>query len=376
MIARILSKTLISRIFTGKAIIVTGPRQVGKTTLLRELLSTREEATIWLNGDSPTVRSELANITSAGWRRITGRARIIVIDEAQQIENVGFKLKLITDELPEVQLIVSGSSALELGNQLNEPLTGRKWSFHLLPLSYRELENHHGYLQEKEQLEDRLLYGSYPEIIAEPTYRRERLEELANSYLFKDILSLTGIRKPDKLLRILQALAFQVGSEVSYHELGKIVDMDNQTVEKYLDLLEKAFVIFRLGPLSRNLRKELKTKRKIFFYDNGIRNVLISQLQPLAMRQDVGQLWENYLMTERRKLLLYERHFANQYFWRLTTGSELDYVEEIDGQFRAYEFKWNPRRHSSLPAPFAQAYPNHEFHVVHRENYADFLSTI
>lgn len=374
MIKRHLEDTIKSKLFTGKAVILTGPRQTGKTTLLNQLFRQMPDV-IWLNGDDSETRILLEEVSVSKWKRIIGGAKVLVLDEAQRIQNIGLKLKLITDQIPEVQLVASGSSAFELANQINEPLTGRKWQYHLFPVSYKELEQHHGFSQELRALPERLIFGSYPDVVSHPGAEREVLNQLADSFLYKDILTWERIKKPEKLTKLLQALAFQLGSEVSYHELGQITDMDNQTVENYITLLEQAFIIFRLPPLSRNLRKELKTKRKIYFYDNGIRNSIIAQYQALELRQDTGALWENYLISERRKYLHYHNLFANTYFWRTQDQQEIDYVEERNGFMWAYEMKWNPKAKVSFSKTFTKAYPQHQTQVVHRDNFFDFLTS-
>ncbi|MBU6340121.1 MAG: ATP-binding protein, partial [Bacteroidetes bacterium] len=305
MIKRILEQRIRDRLFTGKAIILIGPRQTGKTTLLHTIFG-NEPGVQWLNGDDPETRLLLEEVTTLKWKRMLGESKVLVLDEAQRIADIGLKLKLITDQIPEVQVVASGSSAFELANRINEPLTGRKWAYHLFPLSYAEMEAHHGFIEENRRIPERLVYGYYPEVVNHPGQEQEFLSQLMDSFLYKDILMWERIQKPEKLTRLLQALAFQVGNEVSYNELGQIVDLDNQTVENYINLLEQTFVIFRLQPLSRNLRKELKTKRKIYFYDNGMRNAIIAQFQPLELRQDVGALWENWLISERKKALHYQ----------------------------------------------------------------------
>lgn len=254
--------------------------------------------------------------------------RFLVIDEAQRIKDIGLKLKLITDQVPQVQVIATGSSSFELANKSNEPLTGRKWDFHLYPVSFEEMVTHHGILEEKRLLPVRLIYGYYPEIISHPGEEKERLKALTDSFLYKDILLWENIQKPDKLLRLMQALAFQLGQQVSFNELASLVGLDHKTVEKYINLLEQVFVIYRLGSFSRNLRNELKSSRKIYFYDNGIRNALIASFQPLELRQDIGVLWENWILSERMKYLRYHQHWANTYFWRTTQQQEIDYIEE------------------------------------------------
>lgn len=372
MITRLLEQEIKARLFGRKAIILTGPRQSGKTTMLKKLFQ-GQEGVLWLNGDDPETRILLDQITTAGWRRITGRNRIVILDEAQRIADIGIRLKLVTDQLPEVQLIASGSSAFELANQINEPLTGRKWHYQLYPLSYVEMEAHHGFLEEHRRLADRLIYGYYPDVVNNPGQEKEVLLQLTDSYLYKDILTWERIKKPEKLTLLLQALAYQLGNEVSWNELGKTTGLDNQTVENYIRLLEQTFIIFRLPPLSRNLRKELRQKRKIYFYDIGIRNAIIAQFQPIELRQDIGALWENWLISERMKVLHYTRLHANTFFWRTQDQQEIDYVEERDGQMWAYEFKWNPKVQATFSKTFTRAYPSHSLAVVHRENYYDFL---
>lgn len=372
MIKRSLQAQLQSKLFSGKAIILTGPRQTGKTTLLKSIFQGNEDV-LWLNGDDPETRLLLDDVTTAKWQRIIGNNKIVVLDEAQRIRDIGIKLKLVTDQIPEVQMVASGSSAFELANQVNEPLTGRKWHYHLFPVSFSEMEAHHGLVEENRRLSERLVFGYYPEVVNNSSQEREVLTQLTDSYLYKDILMWERIKKPEKLTKLLQALAYQLGSEVSFHELGQIADLDNQTVESYISLLEQTFLIFRLPPLSRNLRKELKTKRKIYFYDNGIRNAIIAQFQPLELRQDIGALWENWLISERMKILHYQQIPANTFFWRTQDQQEIDYVEERDGKMWAYEMKWNPKAKVAFSKTFTSAYPQHETMFVHRENYYDFL---
>ncbi len=372
MIKRILEQRIRDKCFTGKAILLFGPRQTGKTTLLNTLFG--DAAGIrWLNGDDPETRLLLQDVTLIKWQRILGDATMLILDEAQRIPDIGLKLKLITDQIPSVQVVASGSSAFELANQVKEPLTGRKWEYHLFPLSFSEMEVHHGFVEEHRRLSERLVYGYYPEVVNNPGAEREVLSQLADSFLYKDILMWERIKKPEKLTRLLQALAFQMGNEVSYHELGQIVDLDNQTVENYITLLEQTFIIFRLPPLSRNLRKELKRKRKIYFYDNGIRNAIIAQYQPLELRQDVGALWENWLISERKKTLHYQGIHANTFFWRTQDQQEIDYVEERDGKMWAYEMKWSSKAKPVFSKSFTEAYPEHAVMGVNKENYFEWL---
>jgi predicted AAA+ superfamily ATPase len=373
MINRKLESTIISKLFKGKAIIVLGPRQTGKTTLLRKIVSSQNENILWLDADEPIVRSQLTNANISDLKLIIGKNKILVLDEAQQIKNIGLTLKLITDHIPDVQLLVSGSSALELAEGIAEPLTGRKYEYHLFPLSYMELMEHHGYMEEKKFLEQRLVYGTYPEVVTHLDNMREILGLLAGSYLYKDIFKYKDLRRPELLESLLQALALQIGSQVSYHELGKIIGADTETVQRYIGLLEKTFVIFRLRAFSRNIRNELKKSRKIYFYDNGIRNALISNFNPLNLRADKGALWENYLVSERMKYLQYNEIYANRYFWRTQQQQEIDYIEERDGILHAFEIKWKTTSKPRIPLTFANAYPDYNFELLTIENFEPFL---
>lgn len=357
---------------SGKAVILIGARQVGKTTLLKDCFKEKDNV-LWMNGDEMETRDLMTNITVERYRSMLGQNDVIVIDEAQRIENIGLKCKLLTDNFPDVQLIVTGSSSLDLANKVNEPLTGRKWEYKLFPLSYAELAANHGAMQEWKKLPIRLVYGSYPDVVCNPGGEREILNNLTDSYLYKDILIWERVKRPDKVVRLLQALAYQVGSEVSTNELSQMVELDRSTVEKYINLLEQAQVIFRLGAFSRNLRTEIKSGRKIYFYDNGIRNSLIGNLSDVEMRSDIGALWENYMVSELVKKTIYNRTYAKSYFWRTTQQQEIDYIEECDGKMTAYEFKWNPAKKAKVSKTFLSAYPGVEVKTITRENYMDFL---
>jgi predicted AAA+ superfamily ATPase len=306
-------------------------------------------------------------------KNIIGSKKIVLIDEAQRVADIGITLKLIIDTIPNIQLVVTGSSAFDLRNNLNEPLTGRKFDYQLYPFATAELVNATSQLEEKRMLEHRLIYGMYPDVVNHPSDAKMLLIELTNSYLFKDILTYKNIRRPDELVKLITALALQVGNEVSYNEFGKMASMDKETVERYLDLLEKAFVIFRLPAFSRNLRNELKKSRKIYFYDNGIRNALINNFQPLTLRNDAGALWENFIISERKKHNVYNGISANVYFWRTHAQQEIDYIEERDGRLYAYECKWNENRKVKIPASFAEAYPEHLFQIINPVNYLEFI---
>jgi predicted AAA+ superfamily ATPase len=373
--SRTLLQNLLKQCFKRKVILLIGARQVGKTTLLKKLQQELDVSSIWLNADEADVLQELSTAnTSTQLLQLFGKdTKLVIIDEAQQIPNIGKKLKLFYDNYPEIQVIATGSSAFELQNNTNEPLTGRKVEFFMYPLSFTELVNASSLLEEKRLLQTRLVYGSYPEVINNQGREKEALRELASSYLYKDILQIEGIRKSSVLEKLLQALAFQIGNEVNYHELAKTIgNIDTATVEKYLDLLEKAFVVYKLPALSRNLRNELKKGKKYYFFDNGIRNVLISNYTTLEMRQDVGALWENYILAERLKHNQYFGHYCNSYFWRTHDQAEIDYIEEADGTLHAYELKWKDQK-VRFPNSFLQAYPNNTTQLVSQTNYVDFI---
>jgi predicted AAA+ superfamily ATPase len=297
----------------------------------------------------------------------------VIIDEAQRIPDVGLKLKLITDEIPEIQLIATGSSSFELANSVNEPLTGRKWEYKMFPISFGEMVEHHGLLNEKRALQHRLVYGYYPDVINNIGKEKEVLKQLSDSFLFKDVLMLDQIKKPEKIIKLLQALAYQVGSQVSYNEIGNMIGLDSKTVEKYILILEQSFVIFRIGSFNRNLRNELKNSKKIFFYDNGIRNALIANFSIAETRDDIGKLWENFLIAERIKKIHYQELWKNYWFWRTKDQKEIDWMEESDGKLVAFEFKWNAKKTVKMPKQFSDAYPNADFRVITPENYQDFL---
>ncbi len=369
-IARALEKTILQKIGKGKAIVILGARQTGKTTLLKKIYH-QIENTLWLNADEPDTQSIFENSSSSRLRYLFKGYKTLIVDEAQRIKDVGLKFKLITDQIPSLQLIATGSSAFELANRTNEPLTGRKWEYYLYPLSFAELADNYGILEETRLLSHRLVYGTYPEVVTSQGEEKEILKQLSDSYLYKDILMWEGIKKPEKLLKLMQALSFQLGNEVSYHELGKLVGLDNQTTEKYIQLLEKTFVIFRLGTFRRNLRKELKKSKKIYFYDNGIRNSLIANFQIPELRPDIGALWENYLISERIKLIHNNNLWLNFWFWRTQDQQEIDYLEELDGTLYAWEFKWNPKANVRVSKTFSKAYPEHTFKVITPNNYYD-----
>lgn len=367
-----LNSIIRERLFTGKAIILMGARQTGKTTLLHEIISGMPD-TLWLDGDVPEVKKLFEEGSPDRFRAQFAGKKLIVLDEAQRIKDIGIRLKHLTDHFKELQVIATGSSSFELANEVNEPLTGRKWEYNLFPLSFSEMIKHNGYIKEKSLLTHRLVYGYYPEVVTSEGNEREVLKSLSDSYLFQDILKWEQIKKPDKLTRLLQALAFQIGNQVSDNELSQLIGMDHKTVGKYLNLLEKVYIIYRLPSFARNLRNELKMSRKIYFFDNGIRNALISNFQIPEMRQDAGALWENFMISERMKYNHYNQKWCNTYFWRTREQQEIDYIEEYDGKLHSYEFKWNPLSKTRFPKTFLKAYPDCETQVITPENVDGFL---
>ncbi len=370
MIKRILEQPIVQKLGKGKAILLIGPRQVGKTTLIKSILGNGEY--LFLDGDDPTVRSLLTNPNTEQLKSIIGNYTTIFIDEAQRIENIGLTLKIITDQFKQVQLLISGSSAFELNSQTSEPLTGPIWEYHLFPISWQEFESTMGFLKAEQQLELRLLYGMYPDVLNNIGNEVEILKELTSSYLYRDILAFSGIRKPQVLEKLLRALALQIGSEVSNNELAQLVGVDKNTISNYIDILEKGYVVFRLTSFSRNLRNEIKTNQKIYFYDTGIRNAILGNFTGLDSRSDKGGLWENFLINERIKKITYSGSLANSYFWRTKQQQEIDYVEEVSGTIIGYEFKWNVKAKVKFPKSFIEAYDS-KIVVVHRDNFREFV---
>ena len=371
MYARTLQSDLIKRFNKGKAIILLGPRQVGKTTLLLACLKGKEF--LFLDGDDPDVCALLHKAGTSKLKQLIGNYKWVFIDEAQRIPNVGLLAKIITDQFKDVQLVISGSSALELNQSTQEPLTGRKFEYQLYPISWEEFEKHHGYLEASAQLEERLIYGMYPDVINNRHDSREVLKQLTSSYLYKDVLAITGIKKPELLEKLLKALALQLGNEVSYNELSNLLEIDKATVAKYIDLLERAFIVFRLNSFSRNQRNEIKNNRKIYFYDNGVRNIIINNLNTFDLRTDKGALWENFLISERIKLQTYHRQYTANYFWRTVQKQEIDFIEERDGHISAFEFKWNSRGKNKIPNIFLQTYEA-TGRVIDKDNFRDFVT--
>ncbi len=373
-VERLLAIKILSRWEFGKVMLVTGPRQVGKTTLVKTICKKMGDY-LFINGDDPEDRILLEDFGEKKLRTVIGNHKILFIDEAQNIKDIGFILKIIHDRIPEVKVIASGSSVLGLYDEVQEPLTGRKWEFQLYPFSYQELNNHFGYAENRKNLKDYLIYGMYPEVINQPKDKESVLKELVSSYLYRDLLQHKGIRRPELLDKILLALALQVGSEVNFNEVSNLVRADRQTVEDYISLLEKTFVIFKLMPLSRNVRNEISTSRKIYFYDNGVRNAIIGNFHPPEFRQDVGALWENFMVSERMKKLEYQKWAGRYYFWRTYQKQEIDWIEESEAtKFSAYEFKWNPKKSSvKFSKTFLDNYQPEITKVITAENIDEFL---
>jgi len=369
MITRILESIIQQKFHKGKAILLFGPRQTGKTTLVKKLCEPFSNETIWLSGDDPNDRTRLTNVGKNSLQTLIGKNKFIVIDEAQRIENIGLTIKIIVDNLEGVQVIATGSSAFELAETIKEPLTGRKFEYFLYPLSFVEMATHTNNFEEISNLENRLIYGAYPEVITAVGEEKETLSLLSDSYLYKDLLAYEKIKKPALITNLLKALALLDGSEVSYNELAQITGADKETVGRYIDLLEKVFIVFRLNTLSRNVRNELKKSRKIYFYDNGIRNAIIGNFSPLETRQDKGVLWENYLISERWKKLSYAQFYGQRYFWRTSQQQEIDYLEEIDGEISANEFKWKATNKAKFSTTFLKAYKVKSTQVITKENY-------
>lgn len=373
MVKRTIQENIEKFLFKGKVIMLTGARQVGKTTLVKAIGKKFENETLYLNCDEPDIRELLTDATSTELKRLAGKNKLIIIDEAQRIKNIGITLKLFVDQLPGIQAIATGSSALEISNQLNEPLTGRKYEFNLFPFSLAELSEEYGWLEVNRMLEERIIFGMYPEVILNPADKEINITNLTNSYLFKDVFNFKTIRKPDVLEKLVTALAFQIGNQVSYSELAVKLGVDNETIANYIDLLEKSYVVYRLPSFSRNLRTELTKSKKIYFYDTGIRNAVISNFKPLNLREDAGALWENFLISERIKYNVNLNRNVKPYFWRTLLQQEIDYIEESNEELRAFEIKYNPKKKKKYPATFLNSYPNSITETITMENYHKFV---
>lgn len=375
MIHRLYEKIIAEQMrLDNRIIIIYGPRQVGKTTLARLIIEKFEGKILQINADDVDYADVLSSRSLNKMRQLIDGYDLVFIDEAQQIPDIGINLKILYDSLPHLKIIVTGSSSFDLANKIQEPLTGRSWIFQLMPISVSELNLQYNRFKLNNMLEDSLIFGNYPALlnIENRELKVNYLQEIVRSYLFKDVLTIGSIKYPPKLRDLVRLLAFQIGSTVSLNELANTLQIARDTVQNYIDLLEKTFVIFRLSGYSRNLRKEIVRQDKIFFYDLGIRNAVIENFAPLSNRNDGGALWENFLIVERMKTQTYRRQGANRYYWRTYTGAELDYVEERDGLVKGFEFKFN-QKIARAPQSWTETYPDASFETINRDNYLDFL---
>ena len=374
MIKRNIEIKIVKDFNRKKIITLLGPRQVGKTTLLEQIVEEiGNKDILTLNCDDEDDRTLLQGRSSTELKNLISKHTLVIIDEAQRVEDIGLTLKKIGDLKTTTNIIVTGSSSLGLGDKINEPATGRLIEYNLFPFTMAELAADTSWKEENRMLNQRLIYGMYPEVVMHPEDARRTLMTLCNSYLYKDLLTYDGIRKHALLQNLVRALALQLGSEVSYNELAQLIGADKVTVEKYIDLLEKCFVVFRLPSYSRNLRNEIKKGKKIYFYDNGIRNAVLSNFAQPEFRTDMGALWENFLVSERLKQNIYKGTYAQMYFWRTQAQQGIDYIEECDGQLSTFEFKWNPKTKATFPKTFNEAYPGSTFEIITPENYERFI---
>ncbi len=374
-IPRALEKIINKELKAGRVVVIYGARQVGKTTLLRTLLSNLKEKALFVNADLASEQEWLRSLDLSVYRRYLAGVNLLVIDEAQRVQNIGLALKIIVDNLPHLKVLVSGSSSFELANKINEPLTGRKIVFRLFPVSVKELVTIYSLREIEQILSELLIYGQYPKVLTLQNIQEKEdyLYDVTESYLFKDVLALTNIRRSDTLYKLVQLIAFQIGNEVSASELSNNLDIDKKTVLRYLDLLEKSFVIYSLPAYSTNKRKEISKSRKYYFYDLGLRNAIIRDFRPFDRRNDIGALWENFILNERIKLANYSRLHKNFYFWRSYSGTEIDLVEEYAGKLICFEIKFNPKKQVKEPALWKSMYSNYDFFVINRQNWLDWV---
>lgn len=376
LLKRAIEDEVLKYLRPNKVVVLLGPRRVGKTVLIQQILNRISEPYLLLHGEDQDVRRQLEYRSTQRYKNIIGGKSLLIIDEAQKIPEIGNVLKLMVDTIAGIKILATGSSAFDLEKFTGEPLTGRKHTFYLFGLSEKELNQTENIFEKEANLRNRLVYGNYPELIhlEDLQERKAYLDELIKSYLLKDILEFDLIRNSEKILQLLRLIAYQIGSEVSFTELGKQLGISKNTVERYLDLLSKVYIIHSVGAWSRNLRKEIVKGKKWYFFDNGIRNALIGDMKPIENRNDVGLLWENYIISERIKYQQYEKMLVYNYFWRTYDQQEIDWIEDREGTLHAYEFKWNPNKKAKLPNLFKETYPNSEFEVISRENFLEWVS--
>lgn len=375
LLKRQIENQVIEYLVPNKVVVLLGPRRVGKTVLIQQILEKISEPYLLLHGEDQDVRRQLEYRSTQRYKNLLGGKSLLIIDEAQKIPDIGNILKLMVDTIEGIKILATGSSAFDLEKFTGEPLTGRKMTFNLLALSEEELNQTENIFQKNANLRHRLVYGNYPELIHIPDLNKKKiyLDDLINSYLLKDILEFDLIRNSDKILQLLRLIAYQVGGEISYTELGKQLGMSKNTVERYLDLLAKVFIIHSVGAWSRNLRKEIVKGRRWYFYDNGIRNALIGNMNDIENRNDIGILWENYIVSERIKYQKYNNMLVYNYFWRTYDQQEIDWIEDRGGKLYAYEFKWKSKRKAKFPKIFQETYPESSFKVINNENYLEWL---
>lgn len=375
-ITRLLLDDFSRSLFKGKAVLLYGPRQCGKTTLVKQLIEVNDLDPVLLNGDDDQDVGVFQTVTASRWTQILGNKKSVFIDEGQKIPNLGRAIKLLIDSRSDIQVIVTGSSSFALANSMEEPLTGRKFTYKLFPFCFKEMLNHFGFLEERKNLELRLIFGSYPEVVLSGPEMKNTIKSIAESYLYRDLMQYEGIRKPALLEKLLKALALQCGSEVSATELAGLLGVSRTLVESYLKILEQAFIVFPLNSYSTNQRNEIKKGVKYYFYDNGVRNAVLNDFTPIPMRNDVGALWENYLVSERMKRNAYGKADGLPYFWRTTDQMEVDYIEVTGSRIEAFEFKWNPQKKSRVTKAFTNRYPDAVVKTITPDNYDEFLDEL
>ena len=374
-ISRLIQKDVINHLHPNKVVVIYGPRRVGKTTLIQEINKKFFNKALFVNGDDISIQSYLGSQNLEKLKSFVGKIPLLIIDEAQTIPKIGLNLKIMVDNIPNLKIIATGSASFDLSQQIGEPLVGRKWQFELYPISQMELSKYENPFESTTKLESRLIYGSYPEVVTASSNikKGEILKEILDGYLFKDILLFEGLRKSAKLVQILKLIAFQIGREVSLRELAQHTELNSGTVARYLDLLEKVFIIRRLSGFRRNLRTEVTKTGRYYFIDNGVRNILINNLNQLSDRSDVGELWENYLYVERLKKREYKKIYVNEYFWRTHTQNEVDLVEERNGKLHGFEYKWG-KKYSKKYRLFTETYKNADCTLINRDNYLEFIT--